>query len=534
MSKESYTSKEIDQLALMASEGELNVEQTERLHDMIMNYPKARRRIARCFYLQSYFKDELESLELDSVQPVRINQMVWLAAAAVILVGLFVVWFTWPDADQDANKVVNRISDNEEKGVAVIHRHVGVVWGSETTLQESNRVLGVPLKPCLLEIKEGVLQIDFYHGATVLLEGPAKFEVVNAWQGRLIHGKISAEVLSPALGFEILSDGFRVVDLGTSFAMKVDRDGTGEVHVFDGEVEIWRPNVKKQMLLKQGESVSIQDNTIVVGKAQPQAFTRSESLDRNVELKIAKANEMRKQLTEDEGVVLYYSFSTAGEWVRYVENEAKHGAKDTDGAVVGCHSTQGRWPGTQALGFDSSSDRVRLNIPDEFKDVSMMVWVKIYTVLGDSVALLNPETEQDRFVHWNVIYSNTNKTKQLHFSDTDRSEGLIKGRAHYHCFTNVRKQLGESKWAHLALVYDSKAREVRHYVNGEMIGVNEIKNVRPMQVGIADLGNWPQKEWAKGTEFEIRNLIGAMCEFLLAKRVFTEFEIKKIYEAGKP
>ena len=104
----------------------------------------------------------------------------------------------------------------------------------------------------------------------------------------------------------------------------------------------------------------------------------------------------------------------------------------------------------------------------------------------------------------------------------------------YHCNKNLHQQLLSGEWTHLALVYDTQRGKVNHYVNGKLVGTNDIKKVSPLKVGIADIGNWPQKEWAKGTKFEIRHLVGSMSKFLIAKRAFSETEIQHIYETEKP
>jgi hypothetical protein len=67
-----------------------------------------------------------------------------------------------------------------------------------------------------------------------------------------------------------------------------------------------------------------------------------------------------------------------------------------------------------------------------------------------------------------------------------------------------------------------------------MIGSNPIETPRTIGVGIVDIGNWPYKEWAAGTDFEVRNLNGVLDEFLIMKRAWTAEEIKELYEIGRP
>jgi hypothetical protein len=90
------------------------------------------------------------------------------------------------------------------------------------------------------------------------------------------------------------------------------------------------------------------------------------------------------------------------------------------------------------------------------------------------------------------------------------------------------------KWVHLAVVYDSDRKSVDHYVDGEILASKEIEIHQPVSIGVADLGNWPYKEWAKGTRFETRNIEGTMDEFIAFSRALSRSEIRQIYESGRP
>ena len=87
---------------------------------------------------------------------------------------------------------------------------------------------------------------------------------------------------------------------------------------------------------------------------------------------------------------------------------------------------------------------------------------------------------------------------------------------------------------HLAVVYDPVEGYVTHYQNGKALAKNVIEEPRLLGVGTADIGNWPYQEWAAGTEFEVRNLNGAIGEFLIMKRAWSPEEIKVLWEVGRP
>ncbi|MCP5532165.1 MAG: FecR domain-containing protein [Akkermansiaceae bacterium] len=112
---------------------------------------------------------------------------------------------------------------------------VGVVWNGDPFPN------GAPLGG-MVDIRSGLLEITHDSGTRLLLEGPAAYEVTGPNAGRLVHGKLVAEVPPGAEGFTVDCPDGQVVDYGTEFAIEADPDkGTMEVGVFRGEVKV-KPN----------------------------------------------------------------------------------------------------------------------------------------------------------------------------------------------------------------------------------------------------------------------------------------------------
>jgi hypothetical protein len=88
----------------------------------------------------------------------------------------------------------------------------------------------------VLEIRSGLLEVTFRGGASVVLEGPARFAVVDANAGLLYGGKLSADVPEMAKGFRVTTPSAQLVDLGTRFGVAVDGDVT-QAAVFEGIVD---------------------------------------------------------------------------------------------------------------------------------------------------------------------------------------------------------------------------------------------------------------------------------------------------------
>jgi hypothetical protein len=102
--------------------------------------------------------------------------------------------------------------------------------------------------------RTGLVELSYGNGVRVTLEGPADYTVVDGGRGNLASGKLVAYVPPGAEGFSIDYAKGKVVDLGTEFAMDVAKDGTTELGVFDGEVELHLPGDKPRPLF-EGQAV---------------------------------------------------------------------------------------------------------------------------------------------------------------------------------------------------------------------------------------------------------------------------------------
>ncbi len=89
----------------------------------------------------------------------------------------------------------------------------------------------------VLELVEGVAEIQYASGVRVVIEGPSTFQVSSSNSGELTVGQLSATVPKRAVGFTIHTPTFDVVDRGTQFGVRISAEGQTEVHVFQGEVE---------------------------------------------------------------------------------------------------------------------------------------------------------------------------------------------------------------------------------------------------------------------------------------------------------
>jgi hypothetical protein len=87
-----------------------------------------------------------------------------------------------------------------------------------------------------IDIASGLVQIEYYSGATIILKGPCRFVPTGENSGRLEHGHLTGNVSKG--NFVLTTPTAKVIDLGTEFGVSVDSFAHTDVCVFNGEVRV--------------------------------------------------------------------------------------------------------------------------------------------------------------------------------------------------------------------------------------------------------------------------------------------------------
>jgi hypothetical protein len=126
-----------------------------------------------------------------------------------------------------------------------------------------------------LWLQKGVIKIEFDYGAKVVIEAPAEFQLDSAEDMTLYSGRLYAHVPDRSKGFTVETPNSRVIDLGTEFAVKVDFDGTSDVHMMKGKASLI-PGIKGQtgqgQILTVGQALHVNSR----GAIQSIAFQETE------------------------------------------------------------------------------------------------------------------------------------------------------------------------------------------------------------------------------------------------------------------
>ena len=186
-----------------------------------------------------YFKEDVvERLKLQSGENNFTNNVIHeikykqhalfkvVSITALFLCSIGLAWFM--NMDQGVIAQVSKVESVDWKGVAL---------KPNDTLNHS-----------VVEFHKGFLELEYHHGTKLVIEGPAKFELLDEMQVHLHHGKVVANVTEQGYGFKIHSPEVEVIDLGTKFGVEVDPSGKTEVHVLEGEVKakgVWEDEYKK-------------------------------------------------------------------------------------------------------------------------------------------------------------------------------------------------------------------------------------------------------------------------------------------------
>jgi hypothetical protein len=430
------------------------------------------------------------------------------------------------------NQSTGPVAERTDDTIAILLQTHSAVW--EDTGMPTRP--GSPLPPGRLVLKSGYAHLEFYSGATVILEGPAELTLVSRAEAYCARGKLRATVPPQAQGFAIRSPAMDLIDRGTEFGLEVGGARTN-VHVFQGHVDVYDPGAKaKTAALKAvttGQGVS-RDGPGVINplRPEPAAFmtaaemaVRAETASRQRQ---AEWTEAVGRLRADPALVVYFSFQAGPAGARTLRDESGGRARH-HGAVVGCGWGAGRWPGRTGLEFRQVSDRVRLTVPGELEAVTLAAWVRPDALPNQNNALLMADGWDPGGLHWQI---GTDGTIILAVKAPPELEGgpYLRG-AQYRAYGVITPERF-GRWVHLAAVYDSTAGRVTHYVDGRSVESLPIELDIPVRIGDAEIGNWNVGTYRNKSP--VRNFSGGMDEFMLFSRALSGAEVEKLYAQGRP
>ena len=447
-------------------------------------------------------------------RPVRWRTPALVASAAAIILLAFIAW--------PRSAVVKEAIST---GVAMISHTLDAEFAQPTVRG------GDTIAPGKLTLKKGLAQIEFFSGATALIDGATEIEIISAWEARCVGGRMRVHVPPAAKGFLMHAPDVKLEDLGTEFALNVS-GANSAVLVFDGEV-IAHKKDQAPASLKSGMSL-----TSATAGMSPQDFLPISDLQTLMRQREQRRFEQwqawSEGMSKDPRLIAYYTFqhSQADRWDRLVSNIAAPQQKLRAGGAVGAQWTQGRWPGKEALEFKRPGDRLRLNLDGTYNALTLCAWVKVDSVDKKYNSLLLTDGYDNGEPHWQI-----SEDGSLMFSIIYRPDGVKRGGEWNQVYFSKPVFGSDSlgRWHHIAVSYDNQSGQVIQYFDGAEVSreVSKLHHAgRPISYGPCELGNWGLP--TQGHPFPIRNLNGAIDEFAIYAAVLSGAEIQSIFENGNP
>jgi len=520
--------------------GEISAEDFERLQEMLRGCSELRKRLRHEVNLDLVLRDHacldasLRSWIPDSAQdnkilmPVRFLQrprVAWAAAAALaamLAAGLFIRFQT--------NPVVAARQEEMNQGSAILTRVMNATWQNGGSQPRSGDTLGTGL----FQLAGGLAQIEFFSGATLLVDGPAELEILSPWEARCHSGKIRLRVPPPARGFKIHTPEMQIEDLGTEFAVEVDpEESSTEVHVFEGEVHA-QPTDSDLVVLHDGEGLRrCPAGLKAINTVRPEDFICLERMDAmtqsRAKSRFSAWKEWKKQYCEDDRVLASYTFQRSCNWERAAGNDASTTVSFCTGGIVGARWTQGRWPEKDALEFKRPGDRVRIRLSGVYEGLTFACWIKVDGLDRKYNALLLTDGYEPGEPHWQILEDGRVMFSVAYAIAPDRQE--VADKVYYTPVIFNHSNLG--RWHHLAVTYDAVKGETTHYFDGKQVSRETLPDQQRRHViyGSCEIGNWGLP--AEGHEFPVRNLNGCIDEFVIYKLPLQGTEMVTLYQAGK-
>jgi hypothetical protein len=274
--------------------------------------------------------------------------------------------------------------------------------------------------------------------------------------------------------------------------------------------------------LYQGNAVSIREGRWTAFPANRKSFADPAAVltaaVRESEAQWTAWQKASRELGGMPDLIVYFDFEGLHSGDAVIPNRAAGADESSDGSVIGCDPLPGRWAQKGALGFGKTSDRVRFRTTGTTPSLTMMARVRVDSLPQSHNHLLSMAPEKVGEVHWKIDQSGclvlgVRAEAKLAYEAWERLES-----------PQIVTEQDFGRWMQLATVIDGSQGVMKHFVNGREVASARMKRRPPIQLGLANLGNFD----ASAPEFErsiVRSFNGRIDEFALFTRALDAEEI---------
>lgn len=181
-----------------------------------------------------------EFANIGDVVPVKkpVWRVQWaLAAAAAAVVMSMSLWQWWP-SQSSATQVEVEVLQLDDAKIAGPH---GGFKAHDRVRLDS------------IDLRGGEVQLRLSSDVKLIVSGPAELRFIDAMHASVLHGKVTVDCSAGGKGFILDTPVTRVVDVSTQFGVEARADGSTDVMVIKGKIELGAQHAK----LVQGEAVRV-------------------------------------------------------------------------------------------------------------------------------------------------------------------------------------------------------------------------------------------------------------------------------------
>ena len=233
--------KEIDEILRKMTDGTMTADDRHKLQDFIEESPENKGYYLKHCRMESELEFRGGGLSKELLKTVmnenRRNFMSALVKIAALITISIVSFTIYSLADKSSpSDLVESVSPERGKVVAKMEKSILATFAYGNKNGEE-LLDGDEVESGLYELTNGIIKLAYKNGATVIVESPSKFKLVNYDSMELLAGK--ASIYSPDnSNFKVLAPGVLVEDLGTEFSIDMVEGEHLDVHVFDGVVRV--------------------------------------------------------------------------------------------------------------------------------------------------------------------------------------------------------------------------------------------------------------------------------------------------------
>lgn len=272
------------------------------------------------------------------------------SVAAVIAIATVIFWPTITGQNKP------NPGTDKPPTIATLANSVDAVWANSQKLQAYTK-----LPQGGYDLTKGLVKIIYDNGTELIVEGPARFDLVSEKRVRMHHGKVVGVCPTPSSkGFTVVTPNAHVKDLGTEFGVAVEATGESMIQVYDGEVELIGTkddvaSVSRQLTSGMARRVDKDGKSFAEIPMNEMAFVREAEYQANIQAKngsdyhqwLAQSFRLRR----DTDTVLYYAFDDEQSTPDRLINRASSTFGQLDGDILGGTWAEGRLDGKRALHF---------------------------------------------------------------------------------------------------------------------------------------------------------------------------------------